>query len=84
MHRRLRRIIGGLPSAAWACATIALNASGSRDREIGQHLAVELDAGALQAVHELRVGEAVLAHAGIDALDPQARGTSRFLLRRSR
>src|SRR5690606_23572696 len=41
-------------------------------REIGEHLAVELDAGALQPVHELRIGEALGADAGIDALDPQA------------
>src|SRR3954471_23569914 len=39
--------------------------------EVGQDLAVDLDAGLLDAVHELRIGEAVLAHAGIDALDPQ-------------
>src|SRR3954470_18406285 len=40
--------------------------------KIGQDLAVDLDAGLLDAVHELRVGETVLTHAGIDALDPQA------------
>src|SRR5690606_19369798 len=39
--------------------------------EIGKHLAVELDAGLPQAVHELRIGQAVLARAGVDALDPQ-------------
>src|SRR4051812_2739791 len=43
-------------------------------REIREHLAVDLDAGALDAVHELRIGQvqAELAHAGIDALDPQS------------
>src|SRR5262249_62319018 len=41
------------------------------DREIGQHLAVEVEPGELNAVHELRVGQAMLARAGIDALDPQ-------------
>src|SRR5262245_404916 len=41
-------------------------------REIGHHLAVDLDAGLQDAVHELRVGEAVLARGGVDALDPQA------------
>ena len=38
--------------------------------EVGEHLAVELDPGALQAVDELRIGEARLARAGVDALDP--------------
>src|SRR4051812_11643575 len=40
--------------------------------QVREHLAVDLDAGLLDAVHELRVGETVLTHAGIDALDPQA------------
>src|SRR4051794_31237463 len=37
----------------------------------GQHLAVDLDLGLLQAVDEPAVGEPVLAHRGVDALDPQ-------------
>src|SRR3546814_18152352 len=41
------------------------------DRQVREDLAVELDAGELQAVHEHRVGHAVLPHAGVDALDPQ-------------
>src|SRR3954466_407810 len=40
--------------------------------DVGQHLAVELDLRKLQAVHELAVGEALLARRGVDALDPQA------------
>src|SRR4051812_23135618 len=42
-------------------------------RHVRQHLAVELDARLLHAIHELRIGqiEPELAHAGIDALDPQ-------------
>ena len=59
-------------SAAFAVATIAGERLGLADREVGQHLAVELDARPLQPVDELRIGQAVLAHAGVDALDPQA------------
>src|SRR5688572_32059795 len=40
--------------------------------ELGQALAIELDAGVLQPEHELAVGETVLARGGIDAHDPQA------------
>ena len=38
---------------------------------LGQDLAVELDLGELQPVHELVVRQAVLARAGVDADDPQ-------------
>ena len=41
------------------------------DGQIGQHLAVQFDAGTVKAVHELGVGEAVEARAGIDALNPK-------------
>ena len=41
------------------------------DGEIGQCLAVELDAGDLQALHQLRIRQLVLAGRGIDARDPQ-------------
>src|SRR5260370_6547032 len=41
-------------------------------RQIGHDLAVDLDPGLQDAVHELRVGEAMLARRGVDALDPQA------------
>src|SRR5690606_29292504 len=44
----------------------------------GQDLAVQLDARLVQAVHELRVGEAFGAGRGVDALDPQ--GAERALL----
>src|SRR3954451_2913946 len=39
---------------------------------VGQHLAVEFDAGQLQAVHELAVAQALLAGGGVDARDPEA------------
>src|SRR5215210_6931367 len=40
--------------------------------DVGQHLAVQLDAGQLQAVHERAVAHALLAGGGVDAGDPQA------------
>src|SRR5579875_2821330 len=45
---------------------------GVADGDVGEHLAVELDAGEREAVHELRVAHAVLARGGVDAGDPQA------------
>src|SRR5690606_27491339 len=41
------------------------------DGHVGQHLAVDLDAGLVQAVDEAAVGQAVLTHRSVDALDPQ-------------
>src|SRR5215217_2700630 len=38
---------------------------------VGEHLAVELDACLLEAVHELRVAEALEAGRRIDAHDPE-------------
>src|SRR5687767_2998271 len=40
-------------------------------REVGQHFAVDLDVGALEARHEHAVAHAQLAHRGVDARDPQ-------------
>src|SRR3712207_1419483 len=40
--------------------------------DVGQHLAVDLDLGQLQPVHELAVRHAVLTRGGVDARDPQA------------
>src|SRR5215468_11014058 len=39
--------------------------------EISQHLAVDGDPGALDAVHELGIGETRLARARVDPLDPE-------------
>ena len=41
------------------------------DGDVGQNLAVDLDAGLVQAVDEAAVGEAFFTHGGVDALDPQ-------------
>src|SRR3954451_10874207 len=41
-------------------------------REVGKHLAVEVDVGRLQAGDESRVRDAVLATRRVDAHDPQA------------
>src|SRR4051794_40176356 len=48
-----------------------LESLGLADRDVREHLAVEIEPGQLDAVHELRVGQPVLACAGIDPLDPQ-------------
>src|SRR6476620_11478971 len=40
--------------------------------DVGQHLAVQLDPGQLEAVDERAVAHALLAGSGVDALDPQA------------
>ena len=40
-------------------------------RQIGQHLAVDLDAGQVQPVDQAAVAQAVEASPGVDALDPQ-------------
>src|SRR3954467_4059264 len=39
--------------------------------DVGQDLAVQVDAGELQPVHELAVGQALGPNRGVDALDPQ-------------
>src|SRR4051794_41977565 len=45
---------------------------GVADGDVREDLAVELDAGELEAVHELSVAHAVLPRGGVDARDPQA------------
>jgi hypothetical protein len=40
-------------------------------RQIGHHLAVQVDPGQLGAVDELRIGQPFGADGGVDALDPQ-------------
>src|SRR6185295_13919514 len=45
---------------------------GVADGDVRQDLAVELDAGRLQAVHELAVRHALLARGGVDPHDPEA------------
>src|SRR5690606_2061032 len=39
---------------------------------VGKHLAVDFDAGLVQAVDEAAVGQAMLADGSVDALDPQS------------
>ena len=41
------------------------------DRDLGEHLAVDLDAGFLQAAHEDAVADAIETASGVDALDPK-------------
>src|SRR5690606_3579246 len=49
-------------------------------REVGQGLAVELDVGLLQAVHQTAVAQAVLTGRRVDAHDPQAAELALLLL----
>ena len=44
---------------------------GLEDSEVGEDLAIDLDPCALQPADKSAIGKAVLAHRGIDALDPE-------------
>ena len=63
-HARLQRLLGD--------AHEMREGRRIRDRELGEHLAVDLVAGLLQAVHQPAVGDLVLARGGVDADDPEA------------
>src|SRR5439155_23678850 len=45
---------------------------GLMHRDVGEHLAVERDAGEVQRVDELAIGQPFRADRGVDALDPQS------------
>ena len=47
--------------------------------QVGEHLAVDFDAGFVQVTHQLRVGEALQASSGIDTLDPQCAEVTLFV-----
>src|SRR4051812_47318206 len=59
-----RRLAGALGESA--------EGLGVAHGDVGQHLAVELDPGQLQAVDERAVAHAVLPRGGVDAGDPEA------------
>src|ERR671923_581835 len=59
-----RRLSGGIGKSA--------EGLGVADGDVGQDLAVEVDAGELEAVDERAVAHAVLPRGGVDADDPQA------------
>src|SRR4051794_33357385 len=59
-----RRLTGGVGESG--------EGLGVADGDVREDLAVELDAGELEAVHELAVAHAVLARGGVDARDPEA------------
>ena len=48
-----------------------LEGLGIVDGEVGEHLAVDFDAGLVEAAHQLRVREAFEAGGSVDALNPQ-------------
>src|SRR5690606_22835714 len=58
---------GGLGAGRLGLLDERLEARRVLHRDIGQHLAVHLDAGDRQAVDEVAVGHAVLAGGGVDA-----------------
>src|SRR4051795_11795117 len=64
LRRRSRSLSGALGESA--------EGLGVADGDVREHLAVELDARQLEAVHERPVGQALLARGGVDAGDPQA------------
>ena len=41
------------------------------DRDLGKHLAVDLDVALLKPVHEAGIGDVVHAACGVDPLDPE-------------
>jgi hypothetical protein len=41
------------------------------DGHVGQHLAIDLDAGLAETVDQAAIGQAVLSRGGVDTLDPQ-------------
>ena len=59
------------PKAAFACSTIWANACRIADGHLGQHLAVEFDAGFGQPVDELAVSQPMLGSGGTQSNDPQ-------------
>src|SRR5919198_2836917 len=65
MSRRLRGCLpGSLGKSAKRLRIV--------DRDIGEHLAVDLHAGLVQAVDQLRVAHALATRGRVDADDPQA------------
>ena len=62
---------GSAADASRATSANRRNVVGVAHGDVREHLAVELDAGQLEAVHELRVAHAVDARGGVDAGDPQ-------------
>src|SRR4051794_1843970 len=87
VKRNGRRSGGSGAREVWSCRLLSLGRSGRRlaggigksaeglgvaHGDVGQDLAVEVDAGELQAVDEGAVAHVVLARGGVDAHDPQA------------
>src|ERR1700722_6517424 len=58
----------------------SLERGGLMDGEVGENLAVDLDPGASQPADKSAVGEAMLAHGGVDALDPEGAEVALSLL----
>src|SRR5258707_1027609 len=74
------RISGGVCLGLRRLIHQSLECGGLVDRQIGQDLAVDLDPGAGEPGDKSAVGEAMLAHGGVDALDPQGAEVTLLLL----
>src|ERR671934_2211987 len=68
MKRSARMVVAmlRLRPAARDCDQLA-ERLGVPDRQLRQHLSVDVDAGELQAMHELVIGHSLAARGGIDA-----------------
>src|SRR5689334_7798040 len=67
--RAVRRLRGSL--GALGCFDDGTERRGIPDGQVSQDLAIEVDARALEAAHQLAVRDAVLSGCGVDADDPQ-------------
>ena len=75
MQELLQSLLGGLDQS--------VEAGGIVDSHFRQHLAVQLDASLLQAVHEAGVVHALSANSVVDAGDPQVAELTLLLLTNS-
>src|SRR5690242_18304491 len=64
-------LIGGAPSSGGRDARQVAERAWIADGEIGQDLAVEIDPGLLQPLHQTAVAQAVQPCGGVDADDPE-------------
>ena len=89
LHERKRRprcgaavVLTGGPVAVDYALTIACERRRIADRDLGEHLAVELDVRLAELADQLAVADAERARGGVDALDPQRAEVALALLAR--
>src|SRR5258708_7052593 len=74
------RISGGVCLGLRRLIHQSLERGGLVDCQIGQNLAVDHDAGAGEPGDKSAIGDAMLAHGGVDALNPQGAEVTLLLL----